>query len=121
MVQVFARLDDITITAPVHLLSDIFQICSEELAVINIRTVPRKSHILLNETDRLRLPDNLNPEIQILTDGIPLLGTAIGSDDFIEEFLDQKLQNIATHLRKMDKIQSTIEIPNVKIIDQLET
>ena len=89
-----------------HLLPDIFQICSEELAVINIRTVPRKSHILLNETDRLRLPDNLNPEIQIHTDGISLLATAIGSDDFIEEFLDQKLQNIATLLRKMDKIQS---------------
>ena len=41
-IQLFAILDDITFTAPVQLLQNIFRICSEELSSINIRTVPRK-------------------------------------------------------------------------------
>ena len=51
-IQVFAILDDITMTAPVHLLQQIYLICTEELGVINIATVPRKSHALINERDR---------------------------------------------------------------------
>ena len=49
--QLFAILDDITMTAPVHLLGRMFQICTEELAMVNIRTVPRKTRILIVQHD----------------------------------------------------------------------
>ena len=78
--QLFAILDEITFTAPVQLLHDIFRICSEELSSINIRTVPKKSHILINQIDAHRLPNDIDSQVQVHTDGISLLGTAIGSD-----------------------------------------
>ena len=104
--QLFAILDDITFTAPVHLLSAIFVICTEELSTINIRTVPRKSHILTSPEDRHLLPDDLDPQIQIHTDGISILGTAIGSDDFVTEFLNAKLQQTEALLIKVNRIPS---------------
>ena len=104
--QLFAILDDITFTAPVHLLSAIFAICTEELSTINIRTVPRKSHILTSPEDRHLLPDDLDPQIQIHTDGISILGTAIGADDFVAEFLNAKLQQTEALLIKVNRIPS---------------
>ena len=104
--QLFAILDDITFTAPVHLLSAIFVICTEELSTINIRTVPRKSHILTSPEDRHLLPDDLDPQIQIHTDGISILGTAIGADDFVAEFLNAKLQQTEALLIKVNRIPS---------------
>ena len=104
--QLFAILDDITFTAPVHLLSAIFVICTEEVSTINIRAVPRKSHILTSPEDRHLLPDDLDPQIQIHTDGISILGTAIGSDDFVAEFLNAKLQQTEALLIKVNRIPS---------------
>ena len=82
-IQLFAILDDITFTGPAHLSAIMFDICTQELATINILTVPRKSHLLVNEADLHTLPNDLNPEIQVHTDGIALLGTAIGNDEFL--------------------------------------
>jgi hypothetical protein len=49
-----------------------FAICTEELAAINISTVPNKTHMLINVSDRCNLPSDLHPEIQVHTDGITL-------------------------------------------------
>ena len=59
-VQVFAILGDVIMTAPIHVLEAIYQICSEELLSINIRTVPRKLHILTQEQERAMLPSELD-------------------------------------------------------------
>ena len=45
--QLWAILDDTTATIPVQLAVQAFQIFTVELATINIRTAPRKSHILV--------------------------------------------------------------------------
>ena len=63
-----------------------FQICTEELATVNIRTVSRKTHILVAHHDLQHLLVDLDSQIQIHTDGIPLLGTAIGDDNYICEY-----------------------------------
>ena len=82
-VQLFAILDEITFTGPAHLSERMFEICTEELVAINILTVPRKTLLLINNSHLHTLPGNLNPEIQVHTDGIALLGTAIGNDEFL--------------------------------------
>ena len=105
-VQLFAILDDITFTGPAHLSEEMFEICSQELASVNILTVPRKTHLLINDSHLHTLPANLNPEIQIHTDGIALLGTAIGNDEFLSSFLDNKLEGIKALLSKVSKLQS---------------
>ena len=94
-IQVFAILDDITMTAPINLLQMMYTICTEELLLINIRTVPRKSHILVQEHERSLIPADLHGDINIHTDGIALLGTAIGSDDYIDSFLQAREINFA--------------------------
>ena len=66
-------------------------ICTEEMASINFNTVSRKSHILIKEQDRADLPADIDAEINVHTDGIKLLGTAIGSDLFVNAFLQDKL------------------------------
>ena len=68
-----------------------FQICTEEFAIINIRTVLRKTNILISQHDLQHFPPELDAQIQVHTDGIPLLGTAIGDGNFIRTFLDDKL------------------------------
>ena len=93
-IQLFAILDNITFTAPTNLASRMFAICTEELAAINISTVPNKTHMLINISDRCNLPSDLHSEIQVHTDGITLLGTAIGDDKFLQTFLDQKLHKV---------------------------
>ena len=82
--QLLAILDDITLTGLVHLTTTFFQICTEALASLGIRTVPRKSHVLVNPQDQHLLPNDLNPEVNIHNDGIWLLGTVIGSDDYLQ-------------------------------------
>ena len=74
--------------------------------VINIRTVPRKTHLLLNPTDTHLLPGDLDQQIQVHTDGISILGTAIGSNEFLAEFLDTKLRGTTALLNKLNKIPS---------------
>ena len=69
-IQLFAILDDITFTAPANLAAIMFIICTDKLARINISTVPRKSHLLINEADLHLLPADLDPQIQVHTDGI---------------------------------------------------
>ena len=105
--QLLAILDDITLTGPVHLTTTFFQICTEELASLGIRTVPRKSHVLVNPQDQHLLPNDLNPEVNIHNDGISLLGTAIGSDDYLQNFFQTKLQKIDRLLAKVTRINST--------------
>ena len=105
-IQLFAILDDITFTAPTTLASRMFAICTEELASINISTVPNKTHLLINASDRCNLPSDLHSEIQVHTDGIRLLGTAIGDDEFLHTFLDQKLRKVQVLLSKVSKLQS---------------
>jgi len=105
-IQLFAILDDITFTAPANLSSIMFTICTEELSRVNITTVPRKSHLLINEMDRHNLPQDLDSQIQVHTDGIALLGTAIGDDQFLTTFLQEKIDKIRALLAKVAKIQS---------------
>ena len=90
-IQVFAILDDITMTAPINLLQTVYTICTEELLHINIRTVPRKSHILVQEHEMSLIPADLHRDINIHSDGITLLGTAIGSNEYINSLLQGKL------------------------------
>ena len=70
--------------------------------------VPRKTHLLMNEDHRHTLPPDLDPQIQLHTDGISLLGTAIGDDDFLATFLQDKIQNITALLSKGSKLQSLL-------------
>ena len=58
-VQLLAILDDITLTGPVQLAAQFFQMCTEELAVLGIRTVPRKSYLLINPQDIQLVPPDL--------------------------------------------------------------
>ena len=44
--------------------------------------------------------------VQIHEDGIALLGSAIGSDDYLTAFLEDKLQQITMLLGKVGQIQS---------------
>ena len=53
-----------------------------------------------------QLPGDLDPQLQIHTDGIPILGTAIGDQQFIAEFLRDKLDKSDLLLRKLDKFSS---------------
>ena len=54
-----------------------FQIATEALQTINIRNVPRKSLIFVSPDIRHQIPEDINPEIQIRADGIPMLGSAM--------------------------------------------
>ena len=51
----------------------------------------------MNETGRLN----------VHFDGIALLGTVIGSDSYVQAFLEGKLTSLTETLRKMDKIKSS--------------
>ena len=62
--------------------------------------------MLINISDRCNLPSDLHSEIQVHTDGITLLGTAIGDDEFLQTFLDQKLHKVQALLSKVSKLQS---------------
>jgi hypothetical protein len=81
--QLWALLDGITTTVPVHLAAQTFVIFTEELVNINI-----------------------DAQVQIHTDSIPILGTALGEEDFIGNFLREKLQRPDQLLRKLDKFRS---------------
>ena len=105
-IQLFAILDDITFIAPTNLASRMFAICTEELASINISTLPSKTHMLIDHADRCNLPSDLHSEIRFHCGGIRLLGTAIGDDEFLQTFLNQKLQDINILLSKVSKLQS---------------
>ena len=52
------------------------------------------------------LPPDLDPQIQVHTGRITLLGIAIGDDDFLVTFLQDKIQNITALLSKVSKLQS---------------
>ena len=90
----------------VHLAAQEFTIFTEERATISIRTLPRKSHILVPAEQASQLPNNIDPQVQIHTDGIPIFGTAIGDEDFIGTFLREKLHKPDWLLCKLDKFQS---------------
>ena len=66
-----------------------------------------KSHALINERDREALPPDLDPQLNVHFDGITLLGTVIGSDSYVQAFLEGKLTSLTETLRKMDKIKSS--------------
>ena len=63
-------------------------------------------HLLINPQDQQLLPADLSPQMNIHTDGIFLLGTAIGLDQHVTDFLDQKLQKVDTLLEKVHRINS---------------
>ena len=52
-----------------------------------------------------QLPNNLDPQVQVHTD-IPILGTALGDQNFIGDFLREKLNIADQLLSKLDKINS---------------
>ena len=54
IIQIFAILADISYTADAHLASEMFTICTPELATIRIVTVPRKTQA--GQPARLRQP-----------------------------------------------------------------
>ena len=81
-----------------------FQIATEALQTINICTVPRKSLILVSPDIRHQIPEDINPEIQIRADGIPTMGSAIGNEEFMNEFLQSKLAKTESLISKVSKI-----------------
>ena len=83
-----------------HLAAQAFVIFTEELAAINIRSVARKSHILVAAVRVTQLPDNIDPQVQMHKDSIPILGTALGDEEFIGNFLRERLQRAGQLLRK---------------------
>ena len=89
--QVWAILDDITATFPVQLAAQAFAIFTEELSMINIRMVARKSHILVNSNLLDLMPPELDSQVLVHTDGITLLGTALRDENFMDTFLRDKL------------------------------
>ena len=44
---------------------------------------------------------NIDQQIQIHTDGISIVGTAIGSDAYLANFLNEKLQQTSALLSKV--------------------
>ena len=57
--------------------------------------------------DRIsQLPNNLDPQVQVHTDGIPILGTALGDQTFGGDFLREKLNKADQLLSKLDKFNS---------------
>ena len=104
--QVLAILDDITATFPVQLAAQAFAIFTEELSMINIRTVARKSHILVNSNLLDLIPPELDSQVLVHTDSTPLLGTALGDENFIGTFLRDKLGKSEQLLREIDRLHS---------------
>ena len=49
----------------IALFQEIYLVCYEELLSFNIRTVPRKSHILIQEHERNLLPTDLPRDINV--------------------------------------------------------
>ena len=120
-IQLFAILDDITFTAPANLAAIMFIICTDKLARINISTVPRKSHLLINEADLHILPADLDPQIQVDTDVIALLGAAIGDGQFLTSFLQDKIGNIRALLAKVAKLHIRALLAKVAKLHSLHT
>ena len=88
----------------------------EELATINIRTVPRNLHVLVNPRDLHLLSTDFSQQVQIHEEGIALLGTAIGSDNYLTTFLNNKLQQIAMLLGGESDPVTVIKIPNSQFL-----
>ena len=97
-----------------------FAICTEELAEINISTVPNKTHMLINISDRCNLPSDLHSEIQVHTDGIRLLGTSIGDDEFLQTFLEATESSGFTFEGLQTPIPK-LQISDIKAVHQLKT
>ena len=65
-----------------------------------------QSQVLLAVQDQAELSPEVEAQINVHTNGMPLLGTAIGDDTGIGEFLRNKLSKIEATLKKMKQIGS---------------
>ena len=74
--------------------------------MINIHTVARKSHILVERNLLDLIPPELDSQVLVHTDSIPLLGTALGDENFIGTFLRDKLSKSEQLLHKIDRLYS---------------
>ena len=97
--QVLAILDDTIINICARFTQIAFQIATEALQTINICTVLRKTSFSNHQTLDTRSLD-INPDIQIRSDGIPMLRSAIGNAEFMNEFLQSKLAKTESLLSK---------------------
>ena len=76
--------------------------------------------MLINISDRCNLPSDLHSEIQVHTDGIRLLGTSIGDDEFLQTFLEATESSGFTFEGLQTPIPK-LQIPELKPVHQLKT
>ena len=72
---------------------------------ISTTSVPRKTHLLTSRENTHLIPADLHHEIQVHDDGIQLLRSAIGSDEFLQTFLDKKLQEYTSFSEKLSQMK----------------
>ena len=93
-------------SVPPHLAAQAFQIFTEGLSEISIRTVARKSHVLVPEEHWLSLPADLDSPVHIHSAGIALFGTTVGNEAYIGDILQTKPDDSNSLLLKLDKLRS---------------
>lgn len=100
-----AIIDDLSIALPPAQLSPAWEIITEELLQVGIEVVPQKSQILLpNEciAQNFTIPNGVQ-----VVHGMELVGTPIGSNDFVAQFLQRFHDKLASFCNLVTSLPST--------------
>jgi hypothetical protein len=95
-IHIFGFLDDITLTGPKNTLMDAYRFIRGKGIEIGLEINPTKSHLFA------RTPPLDLEGINFSRDGIMILGSPIGNDNFVATHLDQQLEDI---LRPINRIK----------------